>query len=73
MRAAISAVFAIGLMSMPAAAEDPVLLHAAGSLRDALTEIAARFEAATGVKVQAKFGASGLFPACAKPSAQALA
>ena len=50
------------LVSMPAAsaAEDVVLLHAAGSLRGALTDIAGRFESAGGIKVQAKFGASGL-------------
>src|SRR6186713_3656399 len=36
-----------------------VLLHAAGSLRDALTDIAAGFEAASGVAVQAKYGPSG--------------
>lgn len=37
-----------------------MLLHAAGSLRGALTEVAGAFEAATKVTVQAKFGASGL-------------
>jgi molybdenum ABC transporter molybdate-binding protein len=36
-----------------------VQLYAAGSLRTALTEIAAAFEAQTGIKVQAKFGPSG--------------
>jgi len=36
------------------------LLLAAGSLRGALTDIAGRFEGATGAKVNAKFGASGL-------------
>ena len=45
-------------MTMPAAA-DPVLLHAAGSLRLALTEVIAAYEPAAGVKVQAEFGASG--------------
>ena len=48
------------LMSAPAIAEDQVLLHAAGSLRGALSDVAASFEAATGTKVKAKFGASGL-------------
>lgn len=38
---------------------DPVLLHAAGSLRDALTEMAIAFETARGVAVQAKYGPSG--------------
>ena len=39
-------------------AEDMVLIHAAGSLRFALTDIAKSFEAAGGGKVQPKFGAS---------------
>lgn len=61
MRARILAGFAVlALMSAPAVAENVVLLHAAGSLRGALTDIARSFEAASGVKVQAKFGASGL-------------
>jgi molybdenum ABC transporter molybdate-binding protein len=38
---------------------DPVLLHAAGSLRDALNEVAASYERATGIKVTATYGASG--------------
>jgi len=46
-------------MTGPALAADPVQLYAAGSLRSALTEAGAAFEATTGVKVQAKFGASG--------------
>jgi molybdate transport system substrate-binding protein len=46
-------------MTMQARATDPVQLYAAGSLRTALTEIAAAFEAQTGLKVQAKFGPSG--------------
>ena len=46
-------------MTMPANAAEPVQLYAAGSLRTALTEIAADFEAQTGIKVQAKFGPSG--------------
>ena len=50
----------VGAMIVPARAEEPVLLHAAGSLRATLTEVAAAFEAATGVKVQAKFGPSGV-------------
>ncbi len=48
-----------GAMTTPAVAADPVLLHAAGSLRLALTEVIAAYEPAAGVKVQAKFGASG--------------
>jgi molybdate transport system substrate-binding protein len=38
---------------------DPILLHAAGSLRGALTDVIKGFEATNGQKVQAKFGASG--------------
>ncbi len=37
-----------------------VLLHAAGSLRGALSEVAAAFEAAAGFGVTARYGASGL-------------
>ena len=47
-------------MTAPATAEETVLLHAAGSLRGALTEVAKAFEAAGVGKVQAKFGPSGL-------------
>jgi molybdate transport system substrate-binding protein len=43
-----------------ATAAEPVLLHAAGSLRAALYEISRAFEQASGVPVQAKYGASGL-------------
>ena len=48
------------MMSHEAAAAETVLLHAAGSLRGALTEVSAAFESPTGNKVQAKYGASGL-------------
>jgi molybdate transport system substrate-binding protein len=41
-------------------ASDVVLLHAAGSLRAALTEVAVGYQAASGDKVQPKWGASGL-------------
>ena len=47
-------------MIAPATAEETVLLHAAGSLRGALTEVAKDFEAAGIGKVQAKFGPSGI-------------
>jgi ABC-type molybdate transport system substrate-binding protein len=47
-------------MAAPAMAEETVLLHAAGSLRGALSEVAKDFEATGLGKVQAKFGASGL-------------
>jgi molybdate transport system substrate-binding protein len=45
--------------TVPALASEPVLLHAAGSLRAALTEVTGAFEAASGQKVQAKYGPSG--------------
>jgi len=61
MRVRFSAALAVFLMMMvPAMAEETVMLHAAGSLRAALTDVAKAFEAAGLAKVQAKFGASGL-------------
>jgi molybdate transport system substrate-binding protein len=60
MRVWIGAFAGVLAMSVPVLASDPVLLHAAGSLRPALTEIAGAFENQTGVAVKAKFGASGL-------------
>ena len=58
-------VIIMGVLTMPAIASDPVLLHAAGSLRGALTEVAeafekSAFEKSSSLKVQAKFGPSGL-------------
>jgi ABC-type molybdate transport system substrate-binding protein len=50
----------MSLLTAPAIASDTVLLHAAGSLRGALSEVAQGFEKSSGLKVQAKFGASGL-------------
>jgi len=46
-------------MSAPALA-DTIQLYAAGSLKEALTDVAKAFEANTGVKVEAKFGPCGL-------------
>ena len=40
-------------------AAEPVLLHAAGSLREALNDVAAAFATATGLKIVATYGASG--------------
>src|SRR3954447_649352 len=61
MAARLSVTLAVlAIMTAPAMAEETVLLHAAGSLRAALTEVAKDFEAAGLGKVQAKFGASGL-------------
>jgi molybdate transport system substrate-binding protein len=51
---------AVAAMTVPATAQEPVLLHAAGSLRLALTDVTKAFEAGTGVKVEAKFGPSGV-------------
>jgi molybdate transport system substrate-binding protein len=53
---------ALAVLIVPAAvaAEAPVKLHAAGSLRAALTEIAAAYTADSGVKVEGAYGASGL-------------
>jgi molybdenum ABC transporter molybdate-binding protein len=56
-------VYAAAMMTaaaIPAAAQETVLLHAAGSLRGALTEVSKAFETQTGLKVDAKFGPSGL-------------
>jgi ABC-type molybdate transport system substrate-binding protein len=47
-------------MSSTSHAADTVLLHAAGSLRGALTEVSNAFEKSSGVKVVAKYGPSGL-------------
>src|SRR5262245_62636395 len=55
----VAMAFAVVAMTAPAVAADPVQLYAAGSLRSALIEVAASFEAASGVKVEAKFGPSG--------------
>ena len=54
------AALVVVIASASSAAAEPVLLHAAGSLRGALTEVATAFEAATKLKMQSKFGASGL-------------
>ena len=58
MRAAALALM-LAMTANPAAAET-VSLYAAGSLRAALTDVAQAYTAATGNKVDAKFGASGL-------------
>jgi ABC-type molybdate transport system substrate-binding protein len=55
----VAAAVVVLTMTMQAKATDPVQLYAAGSLRAALTEIAAAFEAQASIKVQAKFGPSG--------------
>ena len=60
-RVALGLLMAIALVGRAAMSEaaETVLLHAAGSLRGSLDEIAAAYEKATGVKVIAKYGASG--------------
>jgi len=51
---------ALGMMLTSSAdANEPVLLHAAGSLRGALTEVAEAFAAESGAKVEPKYGPSG--------------
>ena len=50
-------------LSSAHAQASPLQLYAAGSLRDALTEVARQFEAQTGQKVGLTFGASGLLRA----------
>src|SRR6266567_414129 len=53
-----SALLWIILMTSPADAAE-VLLHAAGSRRDALTDVAKAFETSSGERVRQKYGASG--------------
>jgi ABC-type molybdate transport system substrate-binding protein len=48
------------LAAVPALAQEPVRLYAAGSLRSTLTEVAKAFQAETGIAVAATFGPSGL-------------
>ena len=61
MRVILTLGLALCMMTSTArAADDTVLLYAAGSLRSALTDIGNAFKAATGLAVEAKFGPSGL-------------
>jgi ABC-type molybdate transport system substrate-binding protein len=50
----------VWLAASPGLAAEPLRLHAAGSLREALTEVASAFTRATGIAVDARYGASGL-------------
>jgi len=59
MLARFALVLSTATMTSPAIASEPVFLHAAGSLRGALTEVSGAFEAASGQRVQAKYGPSG--------------
>jgi molybdate transport system substrate-binding protein len=54
----LSALLRIIIMASPADATE-VLLHAAGSLRDALTDVAKAFETSGGETVRQQYGASG--------------
>src|SRR5262245_21525202 len=56
---ALAILLAMGLMTGSTAAET-IQLYAAGSLKLALAEAARSYEEATGNKVEAKYGASGL-------------
>lgn len=47
-------------MNLPASAQETVLLHSAGSLKAALSEVAKAFETETKIAVKPVFGASGL-------------
>ncbi len=49
---------ALAMAPASSQALDTVLLHAAGSLRGALTEVAQAFEARMRLKVRARFGAN---------------
>jgi len=55
----LAVILAATTMAVPSLASEPVLLHAAGSLRTALTEVTWAFEAVSGQRVQAKYGPSG--------------
>jgi molybdenum ABC transporter molybdate-binding protein len=55
----VAIAFAIFVMTGPAMSET-IKLYAAGSLRLALTDVAKAYEAASGSKIEAKWGASGL-------------
>jgi molybdenum ABC transporter molybdate-binding protein len=59
MLARVALILSAVAMTSPAMAAEPVALYAAGSLRSALTEVAGAFEAASGQKVEAKYGPSG--------------
>src|SRR5215472_16061731 len=53
-------VLAMGVMIGSTTAAETIQLYAAGSLKLALSEVAQTYEASTGNKVEAKYGASGL-------------
>src|SRR5215831_15695600 len=55
----LAILLAMGLMTGSTTAET-IQLYAAGSLKLALTQVAQTYEASTGNKIEAKYGASGL-------------
>lgn len=57
---AVAVALVMGGCAAPARVSDPVVVYAAGSLRDALTEVARDYEARTGQPVAMVFGPSGL-------------
>ena len=57
--AAAAAALIAGCATAPTPRE-PITVHAAGSLRAAMTDLARAFEAAQGTPVKLNFGASGL-------------
>jgi ABC-type molybdate transport system substrate-binding protein len=67
----ITTALVMAAMTDIAAAADPVVLYAAGSLRLAMTEIATAFEAEAHTPVEARFGASGTLRAAITESAPA--
>lgn len=58
--AQVAAIGILLVMSSLSHAADTVLLHAAGSLRSALTDVSAAFEQSSGIRVVPKWGPSGL-------------
>lgn len=56
----LGALLGLLLMAFPAAAQEPVRLYAAGSLRAVLEEVAQQFAAEGGTKVAGTYGPSGL-------------
>ena len=59
-QAALLCIFTGAAMAQTSLPPDPLRVYAAGSLRGSFNEIARNYEAASGVKVELTFGASGL-------------
>ena len=58
--ALVCAAVLAGCAAQPPVVTEPVVVYAAGSLRDALTEVSRDHEARTGQKLALTFGPSGL-------------